>query len=70
MRTLGGRGHVRAPIIFCGVPTFYLRSMTNQLCEQFAAKGAHVPDIAIAGLPAVSLARQVTVINVSPPFGR
>jgi glutamate synthase domain-containing protein 2 len=23
--------------------------MTNQLCEKFAAKGAHVPDIGIAG---------------------
>jgi len=32
-----------------GVPTFYLQSMTYQLCEKLAAKGAYVPDIAIAG---------------------
>jgi glutamate synthase domain-containing protein 2 len=32
-----------------GVPTFYLQSMTNQLVERLRAKGAYVPDIAIAG---------------------
>ncbi len=32
-----------------GVPTFYLQSMTNELVERLAAKGAYVPDIAIAG---------------------
>jgi len=32
-----------------GVPTFYLQCMAWQLCEKLAAKGAHVPDIAIAG---------------------
>jgi len=32
-----------------GVPTFYLQSMTNTLCGMLAAKGAWVPDIAIAG---------------------
>jgi glutamate synthase domain-containing protein 2 len=32
-----------------GVPTFYLQSMTNQLCARLAAKGAYVPDIAIGG---------------------
>ena len=32
-----------------GVPTFYLQSMTYELCEKLAAKGAYVPDIAIAG---------------------
>ncbi|NIR02568.1 MAG: FMN-binding glutamate synthase family protein, partial [Gemmatimonadales bacterium] len=32
-----------------GVPTFYLQCMAWELCEKLAAKGAHVPDIAIAG---------------------
>jgi glutamate synthase domain-containing protein 2 len=32
-----------------GVPTFYLQAMTWDLCEKLAKKGAHVPDIAIAG---------------------
>jgi glutamate synthase domain-containing protein 2 len=32
-----------------GVPTFYLQSMTYELCEMLAAKGAYIPDIAIAG---------------------
>ena len=32
-----------------GVPTFYLQCMTYELCEMLAAKGAYVPDIAIAG---------------------
>jgi glutamate synthase domain-containing protein 2 len=32
-----------------GVPTFYLQSMTYELCQKLAAKGAYVPDIAIAG---------------------
>jgi glutamate synthase domain-containing protein 2 len=32
-----------------GVPTFYLQSMTNTLCQKLAAKGGWVPDIAIAG---------------------
>ena len=32
-----------------GVPTFYLHCMTQQLCDMLAAKGAFVPDIAIAG---------------------
>lgn len=32
-----------------GVPTFYLQAMTQQLCDKLAAKGAFVPDIAIAG---------------------
>ena len=32
-----------------GVPTFYLQCMTYELCERLAAKGAFVPDIAIAG---------------------
>jgi len=32
-----------------GVPTFYLQSMTYQLCQKLAAKGAFVPDVAIAG---------------------
>ncbi|MDK1032702.1 MAG: glutamate synthase-related protein, partial [Planctomycetia bacterium] len=32
-----------------GVPTFYLQSMTHEMCEKLAAKGAYVPDIAIAG---------------------
>jgi glutamate synthase domain-containing protein 2 len=32
-----------------GVPTFYLQSMAYELCEKLAAKGAYVPDIAIAG---------------------
>jgi glutamate synthase domain-containing protein 2 len=32
-----------------GVPTFYLQAMTNELVARLAAKGAYVPDIAIAG---------------------
>jgi glutamate synthase domain-containing protein 2 len=32
-----------------GVPTFYLQALTNEFCAKLAAKGAHVPDIAIAG---------------------
>jgi len=32
-----------------GIPTFYLQSMTNELCMMLAKKGAYVPDIAIAG---------------------
>ena len=32
-----------------GVPTFYLQSMTYELCQKLAAKGEYVPDIAIAG---------------------
>jgi len=32
-----------------GVPTFYLQSMTHELCEALAARGAFVPDIAMAG---------------------
>ncbi|TKJ36981.1 MAG: FMN-binding glutamate synthase family protein [Planctomycetes bacterium B3_Pla] len=32
-----------------GVPTFYLQSMTNELLGKLAAKGAFIPDIAIAG---------------------
>jgi len=32
-----------------GVPTFYLQSMTNDFCRKLAAKGAFIPDIAIAG---------------------
>ncbi len=32
-----------------GVPTFYLQAMTQELCNRLAAKGAFVPDIAIAG---------------------
>jgi glutamate synthase domain-containing protein 2 len=32
-----------------GIPTFYLEAMTYELCQMLAAKGAYVPDIAIAG---------------------
>ena len=32
-----------------GVPTFYLQSMAYELCRKLQAKGAFVPDIAIAG---------------------
>jgi glutamate synthase domain-containing protein 2 len=32
-----------------GVPTFYLQSMTYDLCQKLAARGKFVPDIAIAG---------------------
>ncbi len=32
-----------------GVPTFYLQCMTNELVERLRAKGAYIPDIAIAG---------------------
>jgi glutamate synthase domain-containing protein 2 len=32
-----------------GVPTFYLQAMAYDLCKKLSAKGAFVPDIAIAG---------------------
>ncbi len=32
-----------------GVPTFYLQAMTTELLDRLAAKGAYVPDVAIAG---------------------
>lgn len=32
-----------------GVPTFYLQSMTHDLCRKLVARGKFVPDIAIAG---------------------
>ena len=32
-----------------GIPTFYLQCMTNELLGMLAAKGAYIPDIAIAG---------------------
>jgi acetylglutamate kinase len=32
-----------------GIPTFYLEAMTYELCSELAARGAYVPDIAIAG---------------------
>jgi glutamate synthase domain-containing protein 2 len=32
-----------------GVPTFYLQSMTQELCEALALRGERVPDIAMAG---------------------
>jgi glutamate synthase domain-containing protein 2 len=32
-----------------GIPTFYLQSMTQELCNKLAANGCYVPDIAIAG---------------------
>ena len=32
-----------------GVPTFYLESMTYEICEKLTEKGMRVPDIAIAG---------------------
>lgn len=32
-----------------GVPTFYLQSMTYDICERMKKKGLRVPDIAIAG---------------------
>ena len=32
-----------------GVPTFYLQAIAYELCGKLAAKGAYVPDIAIAG---------------------
>lgn len=32
-----------------GVPTFYLQSMTTELLDRLAAKGAYIPDVAIAG---------------------
>jgi len=32
-----------------GVPTFYLQCMTRELCEALAARGANVPDLAMAG---------------------
>jgi len=32
-----------------GVPTFYLQSMTYDLCQKLAARGMRVPDIAMAG---------------------
>ncbi len=32
-----------------GIPTFYLQAMAMQLCDKLAARGAYVPDIAMAG---------------------
>ncbi len=32
-----------------GVPTFYLESLTHEICEKLTKKGMRVPDIAIAG---------------------
>jgi glutamate synthase domain-containing protein 2 len=32
-----------------GIPTFYLQSMTYEICEKLTRKGMRVPDIAIAG---------------------
>jgi glutamate synthase domain-containing protein 2 len=32
-----------------GIPTFYLQSMTYEICEKLTKKGMRVPDIAIAG---------------------
>ncbi|NQU74077.1 MAG: FMN-binding glutamate synthase family protein [Candidatus Omnitrophica bacterium] len=32
-----------------GIPTFYLQSMTYEICEKLAKKGMRIPDIAIAG---------------------
>lgn len=32
-----------------GMPTFYLESMTYEICEKLTKKGMRVPDIAIAG---------------------
>jgi glutamate synthase domain-containing protein 2 len=32
-----------------GIPTFYLQCMTYELCRKLAARGARVPDIAMAG---------------------
>jgi len=32
-----------------GIPTFYLQAMAQQLCDKLAARGAYVPDIAMAG---------------------
>ena len=32
-----------------GVPTFYLQSMTQEICDKLAARGKFIPDIAIAG---------------------
>jgi glutamate synthase domain-containing protein 2 len=32
-----------------GIPTFYLQSMTQELCEALALRGERVPDIAMAG---------------------
>lgn len=32
-----------------GVPTFYLQTMTYEICEKLAQKGMRIPDIAIAG---------------------
>jgi glutamate synthase domain-containing protein 2 len=32
-----------------GIPTFYLQSMTYEICEKLSAKGMRVPDIAMAG---------------------
>lgn len=32
-----------------GVPSFYLHAMTYKLCKKLEAKGAFVPDIAVAG---------------------
>jgi glutamate synthase domain-containing protein 2 len=32
-----------------GIPTFYLESMTYEICDKLSAKGMRIPDIAIAG---------------------
>lgn len=32
-----------------GIPTFYLQSMTYEICRKLAKKGMRIPDIAIAG---------------------
>jgi glutamate synthase domain-containing protein 2 len=32
-----------------GIPTFYLQSLTQEICEKLTKKGMRVPDIAIAG---------------------
>ncbi len=32
-----------------GVPTFYLQCMVQELCDMLQARGAYVPDIAMAG---------------------
>jgi len=32
-----------------GIPTFYLQAMAQNLCTRLAARGRHVPDIAMAG---------------------
>ncbi|MBL7132436.1 MAG: FMN-binding glutamate synthase family protein [Candidatus Omnitrophica bacterium] len=32
-----------------GIPTFYLQSMTYEICEKLSKKGVRIPDLAIAG---------------------